>query len=269
MLSLSDRVVLLTGAAGGIGRCLARTLSAQGARLALVDRDAEGLRSVVAELSGPASAHIADLSQTGGFDDLVAQVVAQHGRIDVLICNAGLTIHAPFSAMRLDEIDRVMDVDLRGVLHLVHHCLPHLRASDDAHIVLISSMAGLQAFPFQSIYSAAKHGLRGYGEALRMELGAVGIGVTTVLPGTIATGFMDDAGDHSPERLAQLASLMKRFGTSPQRVATKTVRGVLRNHGRVRVGWDCYTVSFVQWIAPPVLPLLLAWSARRELMGSK
>jgi len=267
MRSLSNRVVLLTGAAGGIGAAMARQLSAQGARLALVDRDGEGMRALASELPASTTCHEIDLSRPELLEPLVAEVIDAHGELSVLIANAGVTIHAPFGELKTSEIDLVLDVDLRGVLHLVAHALPHLREADEAHIVLVSSMAGLQAFPLQSIYGAAKHGLRAYGEALRMELGAENIGVTTLLPGTIATGFMANAGDHDLEETTQMVRLMKRWGTSPERVARAGVRGILKNRGRIRVGWDCHLVSALQWIAPPLLPLLLTLGARRRLRG--
>ena len=263
MRDLNQRTVLLTGAAGGIGSALARQLSDAGARLALVDRDADRLVAL-ADLPG-ATTHAVDLTERAALGPLVDEVVAAHGRLDVLICNAGLTVFGPFAELAPDEIDAMLDVDLTHVLHLVASALPHLRARDEAHVVLVSSMAGLQAFPFQSVYSAAKHGLRAYGEALRWELAAEGIGVSTILPGTIATPFLDNAGTHDAEQSDQLARLMRRYGTSPERVASRTIAAIRRNRGRVRVGWDCYAVGAVQWLAPPLLPLLFRWATRRKL----
>lgn len=263
MRDLNGRAVLLTGAAGGIGSALARQLAGHGARLALVDLDAAGLDRLATELPG-STTHRMDLTDRAALAGLVPDVVAAHGGLDVLICNAGLTVFGRFADLAPTEIDAVLEVDLTSVLHLVALALPELRARDQAHVVLVSSMAGLQAFPFQSIYSAAKHGLRAYGESLRWELAAEGIGVSTVLPGTIATRFLDNAGTHDDELTGQLARLMRRYGTSPERVATKTVAAIRRNRGRVRVGWDCYAVGLVQWLAPPLLPALLQWGANRQ-----
>jgi short-subunit dehydrogenase len=264
--SLSQRVVFLTGAAGGIGACLARALAAQGALVALVDRNEEGLAAVAQACPG-STVHCADLVDLPRLPLLVHEVLAAHGQIDVVIHNAGLTVHGPFSALTLADLDRVLDVDLRAVVHLTHHLLPHLRLRDEGHLVLISSMSGLSAFPFQATYSAAKFGMRGLGDALRIELGPHGIGVSTVFPGTIATGFIGHNPSYDTATSERLAELMKRYGTPPERVASATVRAILRNRGRVRVGWDCHLTAALLWLCPPLLPAVLRMAHRRRLLG--
>jgi len=261
---VNKRVVLITGAAGGIGQALARRFAADGAQVALSDRDGSELQKLADTLDG-ATIHVADLRVREQVASLVPSVLEAHGGLDVVIANAGWTTHGRFDQLTLDEIDGVLEIDLRSVLHLVHHVLPHLRSS--GHIVLTASMAGATAFPFQSTYSAAKHGLVGFGDALRIELSG-SVGVTTLLPGTIATPFLENAASHdaSSERLAEL---MQRYGTSPDRVAAATVRAVRRNRGRVRVGWDSHLVGMVQWLCPPLLPAVLRFAQRRKLLGGK
>jgi short-subunit dehydrogenase len=145
--------------------------------------------------------------------------------------------------------------------------LPHLRETDAAHIVLVSSMAGGLAFPFQSAYSAAKFGLRGFGGALRIELAREGIGVTTVMPGTIATAFLAAATSHDDETSSRLSDLMTRYGTRPERVAGSVLRGIERNRATVRAGWDSRLMGFLGWIAPAMMPALLEVVFRRQLLG--
>jgi short-subunit dehydrogenase len=267
MSDLRDAVVVLTGAAGGIGAATARALVARGARVALVDRDEVGLTTLAAELAAAVTSHPFDLRDIDGMDHLAAQILEAHGSIDVLINNAGLTVHAPFARMSREEIDRVFDVDLRAAVHATRVFLPHIRESNRGHVVFVSSMAGLEPFPTQTTYSAAKFGLRGFGAALRIELRAEGIGVSTVLPGTIATGFLAAADSHDPELTNTLAGLMQRFGTSPDRVGRAIVRGIERNRGTLRVGWDCWLVSFVGWLVPPLLPFVLRVAYGRRLLG--
>ncbi len=292
MQSFDGRVVVISGAAGGIGRALAQTFAAEGARLALIDKDAEGLDVVVRDLAlapGWVTSYVRDVTEVAAFPALVAAIEEDHGALDVLINNAGLTVHGRFGDHTPEELDRVIDVDLRAALHLTHTALPALRrAAQDAgrkpgegrervsrrralpgaHVVIVASMAGVLAFPFQSVYSAAKHGLRGFGQALRMELAAEGIGVTTILPGTIATGFLAAAASHDPEMSDQLATLMRRFGTPPEHVA-RAILGALRSdRAERRVGWDCQLTSALRWLVPPLLPGLLGasyrWQQRHE-----
>jgi short-subunit dehydrogenase len=269
MFELRDRVVLLTGAAGGIGGALARAFAAAGARLALVDRDEAGLAAVAGDLPGstPVSLHPFDLGEFPAYASLLAEVLAAHGRIEVLVNNAGLTVHGTFADHTAADLDRVLDIDLRASLHLTRIALPQLRQANAAHIALVSSMAGGLAFPFQSAYSAAKFGLRGFGAALRIELARDGIGVTTVMPGTIATGFLANAASHDEATSTRLSALMQRYGTRPERAAAAVLRGIRRNRGTVRVGWDSHLMGFLGWVAPPLMPALLQLAFRREMLG--
>ena len=269
MHDLNDRLVLLTGAAGGIGRALARAFATAGARLALVDRDEAGLAALADALPGTTqvSLHPLDLAEFSAFDGLLADVVSAHGRVDVLVNNAGLTVHGTFADHTEADLDRVLDVDLRAPVQLTRVALPHLRQADRAHIVLVSSMAGGLAFPFQSAYSTAKFGLRGFGAALRVELAPDRIGVTTVMPGTIATELLANATSHDDVTSTRLAAMMQRHGSNPDRVASAVLRGMRRNRGTVRVGWDSHMVGFVSWIAPPLMPALLRLAFRREMLG--
>ena len=145
--------------------------------------------------------------------------------------------------------------------------LPGMRLRGRGHITFVSSMAGIQAFPTQTTYSAAKFGLRGFGAALRMELASERVGVSTILPGTIATWFLAAAPSHNAATTRRLARAMQRFGTSPHRVARAIVRGIERNRGTLRVGWDCWLVSGLAWVAPPLLPALLGRALRPSPLG--
>lgn len=269
MKSLDGRVVVLTGAAGGIGRAIAACLSAKGATLALVDRDTAGLAELAATLPAErCTTHVFDLQATSELERLADEVTARHPAIHVLINNAGLTVHGAFRDQTRDEIDRVLDVDLRAVVHTTRVFLPHLEAAAPGHVVNVASMAGLAGFPFQSTYCAAKFALRGFGQALRPELAALNIGVTTVLPGTIATGFLAAAGTHDKATSDKLASLMLRYGTPPHRVATAIRRGIRWDWAEMRVGWDCRLLSFVGWLCPPLVPWVLRIAYRRGHFGA-
>ncbi len=260
---------VLTGAAGGIGRAIALRLAGSGATLALVDRDAPGLAAVAAALPGGGhTTHVFDLQRLDALTELLAGVTAAHAKVHGVIHNAGLTVHATFADQTAAEIDRVLDVDLRAVLHLTRVFLPALRAAGAAQIVTIASMAGLAGFPFQSTYCAAKFALRGFGEALRPELAPLGIGVTTILPGTIATGFLAAAGTHDKAVSDRLAALMLRFGSDPDRVARAVERAIVRDPATVRVGWDCHLLAWVQWACPPLVPWVLRTALRRGAFGA-
>lgn len=261
--NLRGSVAVVTGAAGGIGRAICHELADCGARLALVDRDRTGLDQLASELPG-ASIHVVDLTDRAALTSLPAEVLRHHGRIDLLVNNAGLTIHGRFSDYSSTDIDTVVDVDLGAVLHGARVFLEHLESP--VHIVIVASMAGLTGFPFQSIYSAAKAALIGFGEALRIELRTRQIGVSTIILGTIATDFMARAQsyDGTSERLGRL---MKRFGTPPERVARATVRAIRHNTGQIRVGWDAHLLATTQRWAPGLLSTVLTVAYRHGGFG--
>lgn len=265
-MSSSPRVVLLTGAAGGIGTCFARQLAAAGAHLALADVDAAALDALDPG-DTVVSRHVVDLADRSQFPAFIAEVVAAHRHVDQVIHNAGLTVHGTFAELSAEDLDRVLDVDLRAVVHLTHQLLPILRGRPDAHVTLVSSMSGLTGYPTQVPYSTAKFGLRGFGQALRIELAAEGIGVTTVLPGAIATAFLANARSYDPDTTSQLAELQQRWGTSPERVARRALRAMSRGRAEVRVGWDSHLTAWVDALMPPLIPAALAWAWRRRLLG--
>lgn len=257
MRELAGRTALITGAAGGIGTALAERLHAAGMRLVLTDVDGPAVDALAARLG--ASAHVLDVRDPGAWDALAHELPS----LDLLVHNAGLTVHAPFDRLTAADLDRVVDVDLRGPLQGTRALLPLLRRSPGAHVVLVSSMAALFGVPFQSAYTAAKWGLRGFGHALRIELAADDIGVTVVLPGTIATSFLAHAKTADASAASALSRLMVRYGTPPARVAARVEAAVRRNKGELRVGWDAHLVACVQAWLPPILPALLTLGYRR------
>ncbi|MEQ9325235.1 MAG: SDR family oxidoreductase [Polyangiaceae bacterium] len=263
MKRFENAIVVLTGAAGGIGRATTARLVERGAYVVAVDRDRDGL-SALARLHGNAvTVRHADLANVDGIDALATSLADEHGPIDVLVHNAGLTVQGELGDMTAAQIDRVLDVDLRAPLQLTRALLPHL--AQRGHVVFVSSMAAVQPFPTQSTYSAAKAGLRAFAEVLRIE--SRNLGVSILLPGTIATPFLDNAESHDVATTAKLAGLMRRFGTPPDRVARAIVQAVERNRPLTRVGWDCHAVSALRWLCPPLLPLLLRQGQRLQWLG--
>ena len=259
---------MITGASGGIGGALARHFARLGSRLALADVNEQALTELAGELqeSGTdVSTHTIDVRDETSMSHWVKAVEAEFGRADVLINNAGLTNFTPFEDQALRDIHRLMDVNVRGVMLGCHMFLPLLRRSKCGHIVNMSSMIAFAAAPMQSTYTASKWAIRGFSQARRMELRDQSIGVTAVMPGTIATPFLSRAESADNIGTARMSELMLRFGTSPQRVAKKITKAIDRNQGELRIGWDSYLVSFLQWILPGFIDMIVRFAYRRYL----
>jgi short-subunit dehydrogenase len=179
---------LITGASRGIGRALAQALAARGATLGLAARSTDELEALARALPGDHLALPCDVADASCAQQAIDRFVAATGGLDLLIANAGVAHYANFADQPLEEKLRMSQVNWHGTLHTVHFGLAHMRRG---HIVIVSSGAGLRAFPQAAVYGATKAAQRGLGEALRHELDGTGISLTIVYPGEIATGLHD------------------------------------------------------------------------------
>jgi uncharacterized oxidoreductase len=192
-MDLHGRSILLTGAAGGIGRSLALQLSQYAPRLTLVGRGAEGMEEVAAlvrERGGQAHVVAADLTAPGAPGDVVSAAVERFGGIDVLVNNAGNVRAGRLEAIEEAEVVAQITLNLTAPILLTRAALPALRAGGDGLVVNVSSGIGLVGLPFYATYAATKAGIAHFGEALRRELFGEGVHVLTVYPGATSTPMM-------------------------------------------------------------------------------
>lgn len=220
-MELRDRTVLLTGATGGIGHAIARACAARGASLVLTGRRTDVLDGLASELGAERVAvDLADRAQLDGLLDA-------HGDADVLIANAALPATGMITELTPEQIDRMLDVNLRAPIMLAQRMVPAMVERNRGHLVFISSLSGKVPSSHSSIYNATKFGMRGFAGALREELHTTGVGVSTVFP-----GFIRDAGMFADANM----DLPPGVGTrSPEEVAEATVRAIERNTREVDV----------------------------------
>ncbi len=220
MSSLTGNV-LLTGANGGIGAAIARAVASQAAELILTGRRTDVLEPLAAELRARVIA--ADLSRR----EDVERLIEQAGQIDVLIANAGVPASGLLLELTQQEIDRMLEVNLRAPIALARAFAPGMVQRQRGHLAFVSSLSGKTASPASSVYSATKFGLRGFALGLREDLRPSGVGVSVVLP-----GFIRDAGMFADSQ----ATLPPGVGTrSPQEVAQAVISAIERNRAEVSV----------------------------------
>ncbi|WP_216327599.1 SDR family NAD(P)-dependent oxidoreductase [Deinococcus aestuarii] len=266
---------VLTGAASGIGRALAQDLAARGSHLALIDRDGEGLRTLVARLRTERpnlkiTAHPFDLSHTGDIPALADDVLREHGGLTLLINNAGVALGGSFEQLTLDEFEWVMTINFRAVVATTKAFLPALIATPDSHVVNVSSLFGLIGPAGQSAYSSSKYAVRGFSEVLRHELRPRGVGVTTVHPGGIRTNIARNArvgaGVGAAETQAGQREFERLLRMDPARAARVILAGVEHREPRVLVGSDAAVLDLLARLFPGsygrVLGLLQARAGR-------
>ena len=185
---IKDKVVVITGASSGLGEATARRLAREGAKLVLGARRLERLRALAEELSlGDDAVVQTDVTDREQVENLVKHAVQTHGRVDAIINNAGLMPLSPLEALRVEDWDRMIDVNLKGTLYGIAAALPHMKEQQGGHVINVSSVAGHTVNPGGAVYSATKYGVRVISEALRQEVKPYNIRTTVISPGAVAT----------------------------------------------------------------------------------
>ena len=190
---------IVTGASKGIGRATARALAARGARVGLVARGEDALAELAGELSGDPVVLPADVADRDSIRDAVDAFVDQAGGVEVLVANAGLAHYGPFFDQPIEHAEEMVRVNVLGTIYTVSAALGHMRDRARGHIVVVSSGAGLRAFPWGAVYGATKAADRGFAEALRHELSGTGVSVTTVYPGEVESDLHSHQRDRLPD----------------------------------------------------------------------
>jgi NADP-dependent 3-hydroxy acid dehydrogenase YdfG len=202
---IEGKVVVITGASSGLGEATARLLSAQGASVVLGARRAARLKALVDELTGnggKAAAWTTDVTSREQVKALVDAAVQTYGRIDVMINNAGLMPQALLERMQIDQWERMIDVNLKGVLYGIAAALPYMQQQKSGHFINVSSVAGHKVGPGFAVYAATKHAVRALSEGLRQEVKPYNIRSTVISPGAVATELPNSVTD--PEAAARV-----------------------------------------------------------------
>lgn len=188
--NIAGKVVVITGASSGLGEATARYLSERGAKVALGARRAERIQALAADLiskGGSAIAVTTDVTRHEDVKALVDAAVKEFGRVDVMINNAGLMPHSPLERLKIDDWDRTIDVNIKGVLYGIAAVLPYMKEQKSGHVINVSSVAGRTVRPGSAVYAATKSAILMISEGLRQEVKPYDIRTTVVSPGAIAT----------------------------------------------------------------------------------
>lgn len=211
--------VMITGASSGIGAETARMFIARGARVFACGRSLDKLEQLQQELGERLSVYRLDVRDEQAVQETIDQIIATHGRIDILINNAGYGMFGYLEEMSLESIEDMMDTNYMGVVRCTKAVLPYMKKSGSGHIINVASIAGKVPTAKSAAYTASKHAVHGFTHALRMELRGSGIDVSAVNPGPVKTPFFTIA-DPSGEYLENVKS----FAITVDKVARTIIR---------------------------------------------
>lgn len=257
MRILQGKAALITGAASGIGRALALCLAREGVRCWLLDRQAERLAQVVAEVEavrGSAHPLVCDLAHAAQVDEVAQMLQDEHGGVDLLVNNAGIAYYGRTLDMRPEVFDELLRVNLMAPIQLTCALLPSLLARGEAHVLNVASVCGLVGLGRVAAYSTSKFGLVGFSESLRAEYGRCGLGVTLLCPGLVDTRLFADAPAERPEQPPKTPPQW--LLAKPERIATAAVRAIRRNRSLVVAPWYARGLYAVKRFAPGTLDFL-------------
>ncbi len=258
MFTLKGKVVVITGAASGIGAALAQGMADKGARLMLADIDQAGLDQLTGTLRKAGCECFGQVTDTGNetaIYALAAQTQTVLGGADIVINNAGVGLVAPVDGCKTGDAQWLMNINFWGVVHGCQAFLPQLRGKPEARLVNISSIFAMISMPTQSIYNASKAAVRGFSDALREELRDTTVGVLCVHPGGIQTNIANKARVSDSSMIAAndqefRDNFNKVARTSPAQAAKVIIAAIEEGKSRVLIGADAKFMDFLFRLAP-------------------
>jgi NADP-dependent 3-hydroxy acid dehydrogenase YdfG len=251
---LAEQTAVITGAASGMGRALAQRLSAHGSPVALVDYDEDGLRATAASIEGPCLTERLDVRDRQGQFAFAAKVADWAPQpIGAVFNNAGVFLTAPFTEDAVADDERLLGINIEGVVHGVRAFLPLLLRQGSGAVVNTSSIYGLAAVPYHSAYCASKYAVRGFTDSLRHELAGTGVRAVTVHPGYVKTEIVRNGRTYDPEGRSHddlVAEFQASAPTTAEKAAAIIHRGVDAGKARILVGPDAHVFDAVSRMTP-------------------
>lgn len=264
--SFNGKVVLVTGAASGLGRALALEFARAGSRVAVIDVDENGLGETAAgaeAMGAQVFARRVDVASWEQMESFAKDLLAGWGAVDILVNNAGVGVAGELKEVAIADFDWIVGINLMGEVYGTRLFLPRMIERRSGHIVNIASLSGLVLLPFHLPYTTTKFALTGFSEALWAETRRFGIGVTLVCPGAIKTSIVRNS--RLPEFVGRQQEFVERFqerieekGMEPEEVAKKVLAAVERNRFLLLTGPESFILYFLRRLAPGMMRRLVA-----------
>ncbi len=240
------KIAIVTGAASGIGKELARALAQRGTHVVLTDVDSQLLETTSQEIAGSTEHHTVDVTDAAAVEQVVRDTVAKHGRLDFIFNNAGIAIFGDARDMSLEDWNRLVDINIRGVIHGVAAAYPIMVAQGHGHILNTASASGLAPTPGGTGYSMTKHAVVGLSTSLRSEARRHGVRVSAICPGFIETPIFNNAKMLTKIDRQDAIDELRGAVHQPDALANAVMRGIERNKAHIvftpfaHIGWRLY-----------------------------
>jgi short-subunit dehydrogenase len=262
MFNLKDKVVVITGAANGLGKVLALELYNNGSHLALIDIDKLGLEKLHVELNlnSHVSIHVADVSDEQQVAIAKEQILQYHQKVDMLINNAGISVSMQFEQMNLDDFRKLWDVNFWGTVNCCKHFLPVLRQQPQGAIVNVISIFAFMGFPGKTAYGASKAAITGFSEALRTELMKTNVRLSLVIPPPLHTDIVKRGIHTSEEKRAKEIAFLQKNGMPLDRAAKKIAAQITQGKPRIIIDFK----TRLAYIASRLFPSLVRFFTSRR-----
>lgn len=259
MTHTNQPVYVISGASAGIGAALAQELASQGARLILIARRADALNALHAQLTNPTihQCVIGDIGERETMERAVAVAIDVYGRLDCVICNAGVGLSAPVAHIDIADLQASINTNIYGVLHMIQVTMPIFTQQRRGQFVVVSSVVGVQGLPYSGGYCATKGAIERLCDALRIELLDTGIVLTVVRPGTVSTEFTQRR--HGPNREVRAAG---HTGIPAALAARRIVAGIQQHKRYVYTRWQDRLLLWGSQFLAPLADRVLARSIR-------
>jgi len=257
MQDFTGKVAAITGAGSGMGRALALSLAKQGCHVAISDVDADALRETESLIKSgvKVTCHTIDVSNRLDVKNYASAVEQQHGKVNMVFNNAGVTVIDTVEHMSLEDFEWLMNINFWGVVYGTRAFLPFLKEQPEAHIINTSSIFGVVAVPTQSAYNASKFAVRGFTYALRQELAETQIGVSCVQPGGVKTNIVKNSrfvpnDNTSPTKEEVVEQFESVAGLTSDQAADQILAGVKKNKAQILIGKDAKLIALLERIMP-------------------
>lgn len=269
MRDLKNKVAVVTGAGSGIGRQLAHQLAKAGAELVLADVVEKNLQATVGELHGQTkiSSHVTDVSKRDEVYAMAEQTIKTHGRVDIVINNAGLTVLQRLDEVSYEDFELVMNVNFWGVVYGTLAFLSYLKGRPEASVVNISSVNGFVPFPTNGPYNCSKYAVYGFNETLHQELADTNVVVTSVHPGGIRTNIVNNARVHASPGGKDKGHISSRFDsvarTSAEDAAKAIIGAIRHKKKKLLIGLDAHAMDLAKRLMPEEFTSLVGFMTQK------